>query len=277
MDKLIGMILPDGTNQFFSNLAQAFQRELARYDYALIVLNSDSAKARELISINMLSNMNIDGLVFISVSDSGDAFIKLQELSIPMLILDREVPLENADFLLTDNNLGIKSVVDYLSVHNFNKIGIIQGSLDTEPGRTRFKKFIHYMSKKGIDIDPQLIFPGDFMFASGNVAAERILSLPPEERPDAIFASNDLMAIGLIQKLLENSVKIPEEISVIGFDDIPLSSWIYPRLTTVRQDLTEISRIGVKLLLDRINYDSSKSSTSVATVTPSLIVRESCK
>lgn len=273
-NKLIGMILPDGANQFFSTLAQSFQRELNRFSYGLVVFDSDSTIAGELQNIQTFSQMNMAGLIFISVSDSNESFIQLRELSIPMLVLDREVPLDNADFLLTDNNKGIELILDLIKLNNFKKVSIINGLLYTEPGRIRAKKFTEGLKLLGITIEKTLIFNGDFKTSSGNLAGEKIINMKPRDRPDVVFSANDLMAIGLIQELLGAGIKIPEDIAVIGFDDIPMASWIYPRLTTIKQDVRGISKLGTRLLLERLQKNHTEARLNI--VIPALVLRESC-
>ena len=251
--QIVGMIIPDGTNQFFSMLAQLFQRELAKRRWGLVVINSDGSRARELNNVDMLMSMDVAGLVFISVGDSAEVFVKLADYKGPVLVLDREIPLENADVVLVDDALGVDLAIEYLSALGHRRIACVPGSINTEPGRQRFQSFNRSCDKYGIEIDEKLIFQGDFMFGSGTTAADRILSIPEYERPTAVFAANDLMAIGVMQRLQESGLRIPDDMSVVGYDDIAMSSWVFPRLTSVHQDPIEIARVGAGLLTERID------------------------
>lgn len=279
--QLVGMVIPDGTNQFFSTLAQAFQRELAKGQWAPIVVNSDGSFARELNYLQMILSMNVKGLLFISVGDSLRAFELLAESKIPVVVLDREVPLENADFVLVDNKQGVYLAIEYLCSLGHERIACIQGAMNTEPGRERFDSFIDSCNSFGVEIDEDLIFTGNFMFGSGTTAAEQIVKIPDYARPTAIFACNDLMAAGTMQRLQEHGVRVPDEISVIGYDDIQLSSWVWPKLTTIRQDPLEIAHVGAAYLLERIDalqLDPKASvNTRVHTISPKLVKRDSCR
>jgi LacI family transcriptional regulator len=278
--KLVGMIIPDGTNQFFSTLAQLFQRELAQRQCGLFVANSDGSKSRELSNLTLFFSMNVDGIVFISVGDSSESFRHLAEFTRPVIVLDREIPLENADFVLTDNAHGIRMAVDYLASLGHRKIGYIQGAMTTEPGRERYSSFMEIMGSLEIPVDKSMIFPGDFLFGSGTSAADKLLAMPRETWPSALLASNDLMALGAMQRLQESGIKIPDDISIIGYDDIILASWAYPRLTTVRQDAIMIARVGAGFLLDRLDKqdleNQNYAESRVSLVSPTLVKRNSC-
>lgn len=275
---IIGMIIPDGTNQFFSGLAQNFQRELVRHDFGVIVLNSDRARVRERQNIEMLTALDVKGLIFIAVGDNNESYALLSGLNVPMLILDREVPVENSDFLLSDNVRGVKQVADFIAGRRFERIGLLHGSLETEPGRVRHRKFLERMDANGVSENEILILSGDFQLGTGRRAAERVLKSPRIKWPHVMFCANDLMAIGFVQRMLQEGVNVPGEISVIGYDDIPMASWIYPRLTTVKQDMDGMAMNGVRLLLDRVRSQAigEHSESNVVAIDPSLIIRESC-
>jgi LacI family transcriptional regulator len=225
----------------------------------------------------MLIDMEIDGLVFISVGDSPDAFIRLAEAKHPVLVLDREVPLENADFVLTDNAQGVRLAVEYMLGLGHTKLGYIQGSMTTEPGRERFRSFIETCGGHNVKVCEKWTFQGDFLFGSGTRAGDRILALPSNERPTAVLAGNDLMAIGLMQRLQEHGIVVPRDMSVMGYDDISWASWVFPRLSTIRQDPLEIAREGARLLTERIDSAGVGSSDPrVVPIQPTLVRRNSC-
>lgn len=272
--KKIGLIIPDGTNQYFSSIAQCFQTEYSKQDIGIIVVDSYNNKVHELANIRLLSNIDISGLIFISVGDSGEAFETLNTLKIPLLVLDREIPLENADFLINHDSLGIRLGLEYLFNLNHRKIAFIKGHLSTSPGRERYKSFRETFAELNFEIDEQLIFEGDFMFGSGNYVAEQISKLDDDIKPTAIFASNDVMALGALQKLQENGYNVPRDFSILGYDDIQLSSWVFPKLTTIHQDVMEFAMQGVQLLNSRI--ENPNISAKVKIIKPQLIERNSC-
>jgi LacI family transcriptional regulator len=274
MKKKIGLIIPDGTNQYFSSIAQSFQKEYTKQGIAIIVVDSNNNKSHEISNIKLLSDMDISGLIFISVGDSGKAFETLSTIKIPLLVIDREIPLENADFLINHDSLGIRIGLEYLYNLNHRKIAFIKGHQETSPGRERYRSFRETCAELNLEVEERLIFDGDFMFGSGNYAADQISNFNNDIKPTAIFASNDVMALGILQKLQENGFVIPKDFSILGYDDIQLSSWVFPKLTTIRQDVMEFATQGVELLNYRI--ENPASSSKVKIIKPQLIERDSC-
>ena len=277
--RLAAMIIPDGANPFFSSLAQAFQRELTQRSIGLLVLNSDGSKAREQHNLQLALKGDCDALIFVSVGDSRDSFLLLQNKAIPMLVLDREIPAANADFVLADDEEGVRAALGYLHGLGHHKIGVVAGSQETQPGRTRLEAFRTYVDEQNIVVNEEWVIVGDFLFGSGALAARQLCGLPSDRRPTAMFACNDLMAIGFLRGMHENGIRVPEEMSIVGYDDIPFASWVYPGLTTVRQDPMEIARAGVDRLATRMELapeDAEGLAPKSYVLRPRLIVRTSC-
>lgn len=276
---VIGMLIPDGTNQFFSQLAQLVQRELQGTSRAVVTMDSDGSVRKELHLLKTLREMEVEAIVFVSVGDSVGAYRYLREWEIPVLILDREIPdMENADFVVARNSEGVDHVVEHLETLGHRQVGFIKGAENTEPGRIRAEAFMHACARTGLEIPPHLVFAGNFQFDAGRDAGDQIAAMPQSKRPTAVFAANDLMAIGLVQRLQELSIGVPEEISVIGFDDIPLASWVYPQLTSIQQDVYEMAHVGVRLLEERLSGAATGEAPAsrIRPIQPRLVIRESC-
>jgi len=277
MASLIGMVIPDGTNMFFSKLALQTQRQLAIMGYPMVVLNSDNSLDNEAQAIDVLFKLNVEGIIFVSVGDNEEVYHKLRGSNIPIVIMDREIPeTEKCDFVISDNRKGIIEAIRYLHELGHVRIGIVKGSQNTDPGRVRYSAFLDGLSECGIEPDPRLEFDGEFDYWSGAKAAEEIYNLSKKDRPTAILSSNDMMAFGLLQALERHDIHVPDDISIIGVDDIPLSAWVNPKLTTVRQETTQIAISAAELLISRIEgfYDDDPRLRHVE---PSLIKRESVK
>lgn len=277
MASLIGMVIPDGTNQFFSELALQTQRQLANKGYPMVVLNSDNSRENEVQAIDILFKLQVKGIVFVSVGDNEAVYHSLRESDVPIVIMDREIPeTERCDFVISDNKGGIIEAVKYLHSLGHNKIGVVKGSQDTDPGRVRYNAFIEGLKECELSHDPRLEFDGEFDYWSGAKAADEIYNLREKERPTAVIACNDLMAFGLLQGLAKLEIKVPNDISLIGVDDIPLSAWANPRLTTVRQDTNQIAIAAAELLISRVAGDYS-DDPRLRSVEPRLIKRDSVK
>lgn len=271
------MVIPDGTNQFFSELALQTQRQLANMGYPMVVLNSDNSPDNEVQALKVLFKLKVKGIVFVSVGDNEAVYHLLRESNIPIAIMDREIPeTERCDFIISDNNKGIIEAVNYLYAVGHRRIGVIKGLQNTDPGRVRYRAFIQGLKECKLIHDPRLEFEGEFDFWSGEKAAEDIYNLSKEDRPTAVIACNDLMAFGLIQNLTRLDINVPNDISVIGVDDILLSRWSNPKLTTVRQDTNQIAIKAAELLSSRIDGRHS-GDPRLRYVKPRLIKRDSVK
>lgn len=274
--RLIGMVIPDGTNPFFSNLALQAQRQLSIMGYPLVVLNTDNSLDNELDSIRVLCNMGVSGILFVSAGDNDKAYRELFELKIPVTIIDREIPeVENCDFVITDNRAGVILAVEHLHGWKHRNIGILKGQQNTDPGRVRYAAYLESLEKFGLPNNPRHEFDGEFDYWSGEKAADQIYQLPMVDRPTALICCNDIMAFGLLQQLIRNGINVPDDISIVGIDDIPLSSWVEPRITTVRQEIMQIAQEAAELLVSRMTGFSGGARSRY--IKPRLMIRNSVK
>lgn len=272
---LVGMIIPDQKNPFFAECAFHLQMHLAQVGLPLVVFSSDGNVELERKYIDTLAALNASGIVFASAGDDMTIHTILEELKKPHVILDREVPeTTNCDFVITDNTSGTRLAVEHLAECGHRRLAFIQGCQNTDPGRTRLLSFREATQRLGFE--GVVEYPGQFDYQSGRAAAEEILKICIDDRPTAIVASNDLAAIGALQYLHECGLRVPEDMSIIGFDDIAMCQWIYPRLTTVRQEIIELTRCAASFLLSRISREYI-GVPRLQFVPPRLIVRQSTR
>lgn len=276
---IVGMVIPDGTNQFFSGLAQAMQRALLDRSWAVITMDSQGSPVRERQYLEELKGLGVAGLIFVSVGDSPTAYRFLGDWQPPLLVLDRVIALdlENADCVLADSREGVRQVIEHLAALGHDRVGYVRGAENTEPGRVRGDSLFEAAEHANISVPDDCTFNGSFDYASGYDAAQRICDMNGTERPTAVFAANDLMAIGLLQGLQERGVAIPEDVSIVGFDNIPAAGWVYPRLTTVEQNISEIADVGARFLDERLRSAPTVKppQSHVKVITPRLIARDS--
>lgn len=271
------MIIPDGTNPFFSQIALQAQRQLASSGYPMVVLNSDNSIKNEVSALDTLLSLGVSGIIFISVGDNETIYMRLKESDIPIVIMDREIPeVENCDFVISDNRIGVIDAVKYLRSLGHSDIGILKGSQNTDPGRVRYRAFLEGMDESSLTHNPRFEFDGEFDYWSGGKTAELLYSMQKDRRPSAIICSNDLMAFGLLQGLARHDIRVPDEISIIGIDDIPLCSWANPKLTTVRQETTDIASVAASLLVSRVAGDYV-GDPRIEFIKPRLVKRETVK
>lgn len=267
----IGMIVPDSANPFFAELARGIEDTSFEHGYNLILCNSDGDLDKELIYADVLTEKQVDGILFVAAGVSTDHIRALQERRIPVVIVDREIPDVSVDQVLTDNARGGWLATRHLLELGHRCIGCITGPSDVTPSAERVTGYRQALSEGGIPVDEVLIVKGDFQYESGYRAARQLLAR--DDPPTAIFACNDLMAVGAISAAVEMGRQVPVNLSVVGFDDVRLASFANPPLTTIVQPKYEMGVLATTMLLERMrNHDIPPRRRLLDT---SLLIRQS--
>ncbi|MGC8787476.1 MAG: LacI family DNA-binding transcriptional regulator [Anaerolineae bacterium] len=269
----IGLIVPDNSNPFFADVARAVETRGFEAGYSTILCNSDGQLEKELAYVNVLLAKQVDGVIFIAASSQSEHIMLLTEEQVPVVIADRQMPDAEVDVVLVDNYRGGYLATEYLISLGHHRIGCITGPSDTTPSADRVRGYKHALTSAGLPVDEDLIVRGDFRYASGISGAQKLLDL--EKPPTAIFACNDVMAMAAMAAIREKGLSIPDDISIIGFDDIPQASFTSPPLTTVAQPIQDIGRIATDLLIERMSGSASLPSRRVV-LDVKLVVRGSC-
>jgi LacI family transcriptional regulator len=274
--KTIGLVLPDSSNPFFADIAHVIEDHAFSQGYSVILSNTEGDPGRELFSLGILVQKKVDGIILISTGDDPQAIEFLQGLSIPVVIADRDVPShsapDNLAVVLLDNYLGGQLAARHAIDLGHRDIAIITGPSNLTPSSLRETGYRDMMAEAGIPVEEPWVARGDFTFLSGYAAATKILQLP--RTPTALFCCNDMMAVGAIRAAVDLGLPIPESLSVIGFDDIALASYVHPRLTTVRQPVAEICKEIAQQLFAAFE-DQQEHSYKRIVLKPDLVVRES--
>ena len=270
--RTIGMIIPDNSNPFFAEIARSVEDAAFENQYNVILCNSDGSALKELNYIRLLIEKGVDGLAFISAGKDPQSIELLSHQSIPWAVADREIPSVKVDEVLVDNLDGGFQATEYLISLGHRRIGCIAGPGQLTPSFERLTGYKQALDRAGINLAPDLILHGDFRSASGYDTCRTLIRHP--EPPSAIFACNDLMAIGALQAAHDCGLSIPRQLSIIGFDDIAWSSFTFPRLTTISQPKKEMGRLLTAWLVDRIKNNQLPQRRT--TLRAKLIERDSC-
>lgn len=271
--RTIGVVVPDNSNPFFAEMARAIENRVFGDGYSVFLCNSDGQEAKERAYVNSLVLKRVDGVIFITSGGTTEPLEELVRHDTPVVVVDREVPLSLADVVLLDNRTGGVLATRHLIELGHRLIACITGPSMLTPSADRVLGYRQAMEEAGLSVRAEWILPGDFRSASGQRAMARLLALP--EPPTAVFACNDLMAIGAMRALRAAGIHIPADVSLVGFDDIPLASEVTPALTTVAQPIAEMGSIAVELLLSRINDKRDLTQTERRVLKPTLVVRDS--
>ena len=247
---IIGVIVPDNSNPFFAEVAQGIEDVSLEQEYSLIVCNSGNDLGRLLVHTRNLSARQADGIIF---ATSGDDFVVVREElrdDIPIVVIDLTTLDIPTDAVLFDNFRGGWLAARHLLELGHRRIACITGPSRQSVRRDRELGYKQALAEASVPVDTALVREGDFKPGSAYQHTLDLLRLP--EPPTAIFASNDLMAMGVLRAAHELDRSVPDELSVIGFDDIELAAFTVPAITTVHIPKDEIGQAAARLLLDRI-------------------------
>lgn len=266
----IGVVVPDNVNPFFAELARGIEDHGFSAGYSVILCNSDRNAAKQSAYLDVLIAKHVDGLIFMSFDDRPEEVDRITSRSIPVVMFDRDFP--EFDAVLVDNYQGGKLATEHLVALGHRRIACIAGpDVATRSGQ-RVAAYRDVLTAAGIAVDEELILPSDWSFQSGQQAARQLLAR--QDRPTAIFCCNDAVAIGVMGYALSQGIDVPGDLSVVGFDNINLSSFIWPGLTTVGGGIPEMGRRMCQMLLDRINKEMPAEAQHYV-MPQSLVVRDS--
>ncbi len=270
--KTIGLIVPDNANPFYAELAKAIENILFSYDFSLMLCNSEHNLEKELKYITVLRAKRVDGVIVIPAGSKADHINKLVESGLPIITLDRPVSDLLADSVLIDHFQGIFDATEYLIKLGHERIAYIDKPFDLPHKFVRLKGFHKALKKYRIKLYGSLYTKGGVCFADGARAMKILLKVKPT--PTAVLAFDDVIAMGALRTIQDYGLRVPEDISLIGFDDMPLCSYTNPRLTTIHYPKDTMAEIACKLLLERIEGSGSEERNNVI-LPPRLVLRES--
>jgi len=258
----IASIIPDIENPFYPAFQRGIQDMADAHGYDLIIYNTDGVAAKEEKCLQSILQGGVDGLIAVLFHQGARALIPLLERSIAIVRLESQYkqpgsqPLDN---IYIDNVAAAQAAVTYLIERGYSQIGML--ARHEGPGNVRLLGYQQALAKHNIALDESLIQRADFTEEGGFVGMGRLLALPV--RPSAVFAANDMMAMGAMLAVQEAGLRIPGDVAVVGFDDIPAARLVNPPLTTVAQFQVELGRRAAELLFERLAGHAPAQGRSV--------------
>lgn len=244
--KIIGVIVPTIENPFFSEISKAIEEEAFQQGFRILLCNSNSDIEKEKMNIQMLSQMNADGLILMTHSDRTGPIIA--ECNLPVVILDRMLSGEGGiAHVESDHYAGGKIATEHLIECGCKNIVCIRGPQELSSGKKRYQAYKDVCEKYGIK---EQFVDCKYSYTAGLLAAEEVLEKYPEV--DGIIANNDMVAISTYKVLHSRGYKVPEDIQLIGFDNIRFSHLITPEISTITQPIKEMGRLAVQIIIDHI-------------------------
>lgn len=270
--KTIGMLVTATSNPFFAEVVAGVEQYCNQHQYNLIISSTDGNEERLQQNIQTLIQKQVDGLLLM-YSDARNAIVKQLNVQLPMVIMDWWPTAMNADKIYENSEFGAYLATKTLIEQGHKKIAIITGKLDKSLASNRLIGYQKALQDARLTSHPDWIIESHFDFEGGVEGMKKLLQCA--ERPTAIFACSDTIAVGVYQVAWQNGLRIPEDISVIGYDNIMLSQYLTPPLTTIHQPKAELGKLAVETLLQRIKAPEQEYKTLM--LEPQLIERQSVK
>lgn len=268
--RTLALVFTDITNPFWTTVARGVEDAANQKGYHLIIGNTDASPAKQDEYLNFLLRKQVDGFLVVPVHNSSPALEMFVKRHVPFVVLDRRVPYE-VDSVRGDSEGGAYTLTRHLLELGHQHIAMISGPPDTSTACDRVLGYLRALEEAGLS-DTQQVYWGEFDQQTGYEFAKQALLANP--RPTAIFGANNFICIGVMRALREAALRVPEEISVVAFDDLPLAITIDPFFTVMAQPAYEMGKNATELLLARLSGDTSEKAQEVIFPTE-LIVRRS--
>ncbi|MBR9786381.1 MAG: substrate-binding domain-containing protein [Vibrionaceae bacterium] len=270
----IGMLVTTSTNPFFGEVVKGVERSCYQKGYSLILCNTEGDNERMRQSISTLLQKRVDGLILMCDALEGERIDVFERYpDIPVVVMDWGPMLFTSDKIQDNSLRGGYLAVKYLIDCGHKEVGCITGPLIKHQAQMRYEGYKRAMIEAGLDFNPNWIIESDFECEGGYQAFKKMSE--KGELPTSIFVSNDMMAMGVINAANELGVKVPDELSIIGYDDIHIAKFMSPSLTTIHQPKYRLGQAAVETLVRRLNDKAAESE--VVQLEPTLVERKSVK
>lgn len=266
----IGLIIPNITNPYFPEIAKAIENKAEKEGYSVVLYNTDNDYEKEMRILKIMQQKHVDGLIVSLTEKTKDYINKLFSKDFPIVQIDRKVIGLKCPSVITDNFLSGYKATKYLIDHGHREIAHIVGLADIQNSIDRLNGYKRALEDHNIELKDEYIVQGDQTIESGYKIGKKLLKL--KSAPTAIFSANDLMVIGVYNAAKELSINIPSDISIIGHDNINISSIVNPAITTIDQPKYKMGEKATELLMDQLN---GKNNISNKVYISKLIERES--
>lgn len=271
---LVGVIIPRVNSHFFSSVVENIEKVLNLNGYNIIMTQSNELYAKECQEIDTLLKIQVDGIIASMANQTTDLeyYQKIKSKGTELVLFDRGEEELNVDYVGIDDYKSSHLVIDHLVSQNCKRIAHIAGFKHIRIYKERIRGYKDALEKSGLAVQENWIIESNLRLDDGRRIMQQLLDSP--ERPDAVYVAGDIAALGALQILLENNIKVPEEIALIGFSDEPFTSLTQPSISTVNQHSDQIGKLAAEAFLERMN-DPKKKTINRIILEPELIIRQS--
>ncbi len=269
--RTVGLVVTDCTNPNTARQIRAVQQMMAAGGYAVLIFDTQEDAARQEDALRVLEEKVVDGIIITPATIRDDALTHLTQ-RLPVTLLNREMDgLTGCDVVLNDNLEGARVAVAHLIAHGHTRIGYVTAMRDVSTVRDRLRGYQVALTDAGIPFDPLLVERGPITIEAAAVATLRLLEQQPV--PTALFAYNDFMAVGILSALLDANRRVPDDVALVGYDDIVYTPYLRVPLTTIAQQTQEMGVTAARLLMERLA--GSERPPQRVVFKPHLVVRAS--
>ena len=268
--RTLGLVIPNIRNPFFTQMARTIEDAARERGYSLVFGNTDENPKKEAEYLNVLLGKQVDGLIISPARATSPYLENIVRDGVPVVFLDRFVQGIEVPVVRTDGRRAVDELVEYLVELGHERLAIISGPVETVPGLERRDAFLNGAEKRNVPVAEERVEVGDFRRESGAKAMRELLDL--NEPPTAVFAANNLMALGALQVLKRTGVRMPDDISFASFDDVSWFELVNPPITAIAQPVWELGTAAAEMLPTLVEGEEVDSVILEA----ELVVRESC-
>lgn len=270
----LGLVLSDITNPFWTTVARGVEDAASQQGFNVILCNTDEKESKQAEYLAVLLRKRVDGILLVPARSTPEAVKTIQKQGVQVVVMDRRVPGAEVDVVRGSSTQGAAELVDYLLRLGHRRIAILSGPENVSTAEERVNGCKQaFKAAHAPETDMKVIY-GEFTIESGYAMAQQAVALTP--RPTALFAANNFIAIGTLKALHDLGLRVPEDVSIVSFDDLPISLVVEPFLTVSAQPAYQMGQRATELLLQRIFAPETTSGQEVVLPTQ-LIVRQSCR
>jgi len=272
----LGLVVSDITNPFFTAVSRGVEDTGQKSGYSVVLCNTDEDVEKERGYLRVLREKRVDGILLTTAGREGGHIQRLVEAGTKLVLIDRSIPGLSVPSVQVDNFGGVHRATEYLLNLGHRRIGIVTGRLSVSTADERLRGYEGALAAATVQLDPSLIVSGHFTEEGGHEAGRNLLSR--SHRPTAVISCNNFMTTGLLVALREGGSRVPEDVSVISFDDLPYFALLDHPVTVISQPMYDLGRSACELLLRLITGELSPSSSKAHIRLPTgLVIRESCR
>jgi LacI family transcriptional regulator len=271
--RIFGLIVSEITNPFFPEIVHVFEETAVQNNYEILLTSTVHDPKRMKLAVRRMLEHRVEGVAIMTFGMEESLLDDLKLRNIPLVFVDVGPPRPHVSNIRIDYLHGIRQAVQHLAALRHERIGFITGPLALKSATARREAFVQSMNEIGLTVDPQLIVEGNHTLESGEAAFGKLVSL--RSRPTAVLCSNDMTAMGVMRKSYAEKIVVPQELSVIGFDNIRISQYILPPLTTIEMSQAELGRLAFQSLLNDVQSETPSPRGTEYVLKTNLVLRES--